>query len=354
MSRVGGQLATAVRHAPDRLHIFYIDADGVLRCAAQNGSGWARVGLPQADGLPFGTDLHPAGALTTAYQSRGSQLDVFAVDRDGMLRIYLTPGERAWQADVVPEAIGIPPGACLATGYQSGGTVLDVFVAGRTGEPLVFQGTDDGRWRGHRIVLDTPLPHGANMVTGYQNGGAQLSVFAIDREGELQAVTETTDGEWQVESPTARLAQSFELPPGAPLATGYPGGEGGLTVFTVDANGRLRAFRRERFGWDAQILPGGGLHSPGALATGYQNGGQQLLVFVVDADGRLRQYAHERDGGWSVGIVPNAVGLPPGAALATGYRARANLLDVFVLAEFAAPPIYYTVQDGGWTGPYRI
>src|SRR5262249_37946120 len=129
---------------------------------------------------------------------------------------------------------------------------------------------------------------------------------------------------------------------------------GGLMVFTVDVNGRLWAFRHERFGWDAQILPGGGLLSPSALATGYQNGGQQLLVFVVDADGRVRQYAHGPDGGWSVGIVPNGVGLPPGAALATGYRARANLLDVFVLAEFAAPPIYYTAQDGGWTGPYRI
>jgi hypothetical protein len=96
------------------------------------------------------------------------------------------------------------------------------------------------------------------------------------------------------------------------------------------------------------------LHAPSALATGYQNGGRQLLVFVVDENGRLRQYSQEPDGTWSVGVVPNGVGLPPGAALATGYRAGANELDVFVLAEFSAPPIYYTAQDGGWTGPYRI
>jgi hypothetical protein len=363
VSRVGGQLATAVRHAPDRLNIFYIDAAGVLRCCSQADNGWATIALPQADGLPFGTDMHPAGALTTAYQAKGEQLDVFAVDRDGMLRIYLTPGGRAWEADVVPEAIGIPPGASLATGYQSGGTVLDVFVAGRAGEALVFQGTDNGRWRGARINLATPLPHGANLTTGYQNGGAQLTVFGIDRNGELQAVTETADGYWQVEaSPAAHVSRGLVLPPGAPLATGYPRGggggggpgAGGLTVFTVDVNGRLCAFRRERFGWDVQVLPGAGLHSPAALATGYQNGGRQLLVFVVDAEGRLRQYAQEQDGTWSVGVVPNGVGLPPGAAVATGYRARANVLDVFVLAEFSAAPIYYTAQDGGWTGPYRI
>lgn len=354
VSRVGGQLATGLRRAPDRLHLFHIDSVGVLRCAVQDGAMWTGVALPQADGLPFGTDLHPPGALMTGYQARGAQLDVFAVDRDGMLRVYLTPGGRAWEADVVPEAVGIPPGACIATGYQSGGSVLDVFVVGRSGEPLIFQGTDDGRWYQRLVPLDTPLPHGANLSTGYQNNGTKLTLFAIDGAGQVQAVSETADGLWDVESPSAQLVQDFELPPGAPLATGYPGGGGELTLFTVDVQGRLCAFRRERFGWDVQVLPGAGLHAPSALATGYQNGGRQLLVFVVDENGRLRQYAQESDGMWSVGVVPNGVGLPPGAALATGYRAGANELDVFVLAEFSAPPIYYTAQDGGWTGPYRI
>jgi len=175
--------------------------------------------------------------------------------------------------------------------------------------------------------------------------------WSMDRQSESiwQASQRLAQG-----PPSAQLVQDFELPPGAPLATGYPGGGGELTLFTVDVQGRLCAFRRERFGWDVQVLPGAGLHAPSALATGYQNGGRQLLVFVVDENGRLRQYAQESDGMWSVGVVPNGVGLPPGAALATGYRAGANELDVFVLAEFSAPPIYYTAQDGGWTGPYRI
>ena len=354
MSRVGGQLATGLRRSPDRLHVFHIDANGVLCCAAQDDDGWTRVKLPQADGLPFGTEMHPPGALMTGYQTHGAQLDVFAVDRDGMLRIYLAPNGRAWEAEVVPEAVGIPPGACLATGYERGGTVLDVFVVGRAGEPLVFQGADNGRWHPARIPLVTPLPHGANLATGYQHGGTQLCMLAIDGTGELQLVAESPDGEWVVESLTGPLTQNFELPPGAPLATGYPGGGDELTVFAVDVSGRLRAFHRERFGWDAQVLPGAGLYSPSALATGYQNGGRQLLVFVVDVDGRLRQYAQEPDGQWSVGVVPNGVGLPPGAALTTGYRAGANQLDVFVLAEFSAPPIYYTAQGGGWMGPYRI
>ncbi|MGH6655721.1 MAG: hypothetical protein ACRDVE_11005 [Actinocrinis sp.] len=354
MSRVGGQLATAMRGHPDRMHLFHIDAAGVLCCAERNGSGWTRVPIPQADGLPFSTDMHPAGALMTGYQSKGAQLDVFAVDRDGMLRVYSTPG-RSWEADVVPEAVGIPPGACLATGYQGGGSVLDVFVVGRSGEPLVFQGTDDGRWRPTRVPLPTALPHGANLTTGYQNGGARLTAFAIDRDGQLQAVSESGDGSWRVESPTARLnGDGLELPPGAPLAVGYPGGAGELTVFTVDARGRLCAIRRGRLGWESQVLPASGLHSPAGLATGYQHAGRQLLVFVVDEDGRLRQYAQDYDGTWSVGLIPNGVGLPPGAALTTGYRADLNELDVFVLAEFSAAPIYYTAREGGWTGPYRI
>jgi hypothetical protein len=354
VSRVGGQLATGLRHSPDRLHVFHIDAGGVLRCAAQENAGWTQVALPQADGLPFGTDMHPPGALITGYQAGGAQLDVFTVDRDGMLRIYLVPGGRAWEADVVPEAVGIPPGASLATGYQRGGAVLDVFVVGRSGEPLVFQGTDDGRWRTDRIPLATALPHGANLATGYQHGGTQLSVFAIDRDGELQVVSESADGSWQAESLSGALSQSFDLPPGAPLAIGYPHGGKELTVFVVDANGRLRAFRRGRFGWESQVLPGTGLHAPAGLTTGYENGGRQLLVFVVDADGRLRQYAQEQGESWSVGVVPNGVGLPPGAALATGYRAGTDQLDLFVLAEFSAPPIYYSAHRDGWTGPYRI
>lgn len=354
MSRVGGQLATGLRREPERLHVFHIDSGGVLRCAARDGGRWTNVTLPQADGLPFGTDLHPAGALMTGYQARGAQLDVFAVDRDGMLRVYLTPGGRAWDTDVVPEAVGIPPGACIATGYQGGGSVLDVFVVGRSGEPLIFQGTDNGRWYPRRVALDTPLPHGANLATGYQNSGTKLTLFAIDRDGCLQAVSESGDGAWDVESPSAQLVREFELPPGAPITTGYPAGGDELTVFTVDVHGRLCAFRRERFGWDAQVLPGAGLHAPSALATGYQNGGRQLLVFVVDDNGRLRQYTQAPDGTWSVGVVPNGIGLPPGAALTTGYRAEANELDVFVLAEFSAPPVYYSARGGGWTGPYRI
>ncbi|MBS2963540.1 hypothetical protein KGA66_10815 [Actinocrinis puniceicyclus] len=354
MGRVGGQLAAGLSRAPNRLHVFHIDSGGVLRCAVQDGGAWTAVALPQADGLPFGTDLHPPGALMTGYQARGAQLDVFAVDRDGMLRVYVTPEGRTWQADVVPDAVGIPPGACIATGYQSGGSVLDVFVVGRSGEPLVFQGTDDGRWYSRRVPLDPPLPHGSNVSTGYLDERSRLALFGIDRAGRLQAVVETGDAGWRVEAPDARLLQEFELPPGAPLATGYPGGGSGLVLFTVDVHGRLCSFRRERFGWDAGVLPGAGLHAPSALATGYRDGGRQLLVFLVDDDGRLRQYAQEPDGSWSVGLVPGGAGLPPGAAVTTGYHADTDELEVFVLAGFSEPPIYYAVRGGGWTGPHRI
>ena len=67
-------------------------------------------------------------------------------------------------------------------------------------------------------------------------------------------------------------------------------------MFAVDVNGWLRAFRRDRFGWDVQVLPGAGLHSPSALATGYQNGGRQLrhvgVVRTLVRIGDLQDLAH--------------------------------------------------------------
>jgi len=354
VSRVGGQLATGLRRSPDRPHLFHIDATGVLRGASFDGYHWSPIPLPQPDGLPFGTEMHPPGALATGSQQRGRRLDVFAVDRDGMLRIYTADAERGWETDIVPEGIGIPPGASIVTAHARDATLLDVFTVSRGGEPLMFQGGDDGRWRSVQLPSDSVLPHGANLATGYQEQRSLLSLFAIDRVGRLRSVVEMPDRGWIAESLGEDLAEPPPLPPGAPLATGYAGGGDDLSVFAVGEDGLLHEFRRGQYGWRARALPAGGLHAPAALTTAYRDGGRRLLLFVVDDDGRLRQYAHEPDGTWSVGVVPNGLGLPPGTPLAAGYREGGALLDLFVLARFSEPPLYFTAQSGGWTGPYPI
>ncbi|HEV3172999.1 MAG TPA: hypothetical protein VGZ32_21815 [Actinocrinis sp.] len=354
MSRVGGQLATGLRRDPDRPHLFYIDNAGVLRATAYDGHAWSPVTLPQPDGLPFGTEMHPPGALATGQRQRGHRLDVFAVDRDGLLRIYTADGVRGWETDLVPGGIGIPPGASLVTALERASMRLDIFTVSRSGEPLLFQGGDDGRWRAAVLPSESVLPHGANLATGYQEGRTLLSLFAIDRVGRLRCVVGMPERGWIPESLGQDLAEPPPLPPGAPLATGYAGGTDELSVFVVGEDGSLYEFQRGQFGWRARALPVGGLLAPAALTTAYRDGGRRLLLFVVDEEGRLRQYAHEPDGTWSVGVVPHGVGLPPGAPLAAGYRDGGGLLDLFVLARFSEPPLYFTAQSGGWTGPYPI
>jgi hypothetical protein len=357
VSRVGGQLAAARRRATDRPHLFHIDAAGTVRGlaeprpaqATQSTQPWERIGLPQADGLPFGTDLHPPGALATGYRRRGAQFDLFTVDRDGMLRVYSAVENGPWTADVVPEATGIPPGAGLATGYQRGGAVLNVFAAGRAGELLMFQCPGGERWRTAALPLDGVLPHGANVATAYQAETGALAVFAVTKDGMLQILTEVPGGGWLSYS-----HNETQLPPGAPLATGYSGGGSIPSAFAVSEDGLLCEVRATSIGWSLHTLPGGGLRAPAVVATGYQDGGRQLLAYVVDDAGRLRQYALQPDGTWSVGLVPGGVDLPPGAPLAVGYRRGGAALDLFALPGFSAPPVRFSAEDGRWTGPHSV
>jgi hypothetical protein len=352
VSRVGGQLAAVRPQGRDLLHVFYIDDSGVLRCvveepaAATATATWRAVPLPQADGLPFSTDYHPAGAGATGHQRRGERFDVFTVDRDGMLRIYAADGRSGWRSDVVPDALGIPPGSGLVTGYQDGGGRLGVFSAGRAGELLCFSGSDDERWRRLQLPLGGTLPHGANLATAYLAERTRLAVFAVDRDGAFQVLVEEAGGAWKPHSPP-----EARLPAGAPLATGYRKLGADPSVFVVDDQGDLREFQFDGRTWRSQVLPGGGLTSPASVATGYQDN-QHLLVFVVDEVGRLRQYASQSNGSWSVGIVPGGNGLPPGTPLATGYRQNGAVLEVFALPHKPGAPIHYSGFGGGWTGPH--
>jgi len=351
VSRVGGQLVAGRPQGQDLLHVFYVDVTGVLRCMVEEPSPsldatWRPTHIPQANGLPFSSDYHPAGALALGYQRGGSQFDVFAVDRDGMLRMYTVEARSSWQSEVVPDATGIPPGSGLVTGYQLGGAVLAVLSAGRSGELLLFSGTDDGVWRKSQLPLGGTLPHGANLATGYLAERRQLAVFAVDREGVFQVLFEQPAGGW-----TANSNTEARLPAGAPLATGYRRRQSDPSVFVVDDNGDLLEYQYGNQGWRPQVLPGGGMTGLAAVATAYQDG-EQLLVFVVDEVGRLRQYACGPDGTWAVGIVPGGNGLPAGTPLATGYRQGGTVLDVFVLPQHPGAPIHYSAHSAGWTGPH--
>lgn len=392
MSRVGGQIAVGQRQEPDRLGVYFIDAGGVLNELSEREGAWHREALPRGDGLPFGTADHPPGSVATAYRRTADLLEVFAVDRDGMLRVYTTRGGKSWDSDVVPGATGLPPGACLATGFEpdatlgrdKGAPLLDVFTTGRTGRPVLFQSGTDGRWSSGELPTDALLPYGANLATGYEDGRTLLSVFAVDREGALICFAQGPDGAWETETAED---DGEPLPPGAPLAVGYPGG-GEPSVFAVDRAGRLREFRRRHSAfeaagiWSGKALPVDGIPPLAAVATGYQARprpadappgapSRQLLVFVIDEVGRLRQYASEAGGPaqtanglptrdragadtYTVGVVPNGLGLAPGSPLAVGYRAGGALLDLFALARSAPQPVHYTARDGGWTGPGPI
>lgn len=376
MSRVGGQLAVGQRREPDRLGVYFIDAEGALcelrwdeaQHAGAGGAVWRRASLPRGDGLPYGTLDHPPGSLATGYQRAEDRLEVFAVDRDGMLRVFTARGDKQWESDVVPEAVGIPPGACLATGFErdydggggrGDGVLLDVFTTGRAGQPLLYQADASGNWRAGRLPSDAPLPYGANLATGYRAGRRLLTVFAVDREGSLVCLAQSAEGVWRTDSTLTGEAGGAALPPGAPLAVGYPDG-GEPSVFAVDGSGRLREFQQERSGqWVDRPLPADGMPPLAALSVGYCERPElgprrQLLLFVIDEVGRLRQYANEPGGGFSVGVVPGGLGLPPGAPLAVGYRDGGSRMDVFVLDRYSQPPLHYSLKDGGWTGPHPV
>ena len=86
----------------------------------------------------------PGGEIAAGYQ--GDQLDIFCIDRDGVMQVFWITGSGNWGHGPMPGGTGLTPGGSIAIGGQANGSQLDVFAIDSTGSMQVFWVLDKGSW----------------------------------------------------------------------------------------------------------------------------------------------------------------------------------------------------------------
>lgn len=186
-----------------------------------------------------------------------------------------------------PNNISFPPGAHIATGYQAGvfqhidGETedlgycqLDVFAIDRNGVLHMWWESQGSDWTATGFAEVGSFVPGSPIATGYQvfevlNGvpfGAQLDVFAVDTGGTIRRAWNYKSGNWNFDA----LPNSIGLPPSAYLATNYQSIDGRgaphqLDVFAVGLDGRIAVFWQNESPWNCETMPGSDAPVPGTL-----------------------------------------------------------------------------------------
>jgi hypothetical protein len=127
-----------------------------------------------------------------------NQTDVFAIDKNGTLRVAWVVGAGNWNG---PSPIGAAaiflPGAGVAAGQQFGLTQTDVFAVDKNGTLNVAWVVEAGNWNGPAPIgpAGMMLP-GATPSTCQQAGLTQTDVFVVDKNGDVNVFWVVGGGNW--------------------------------------------------------------------------------------------------------------------------------------------------------------
>jgi hypothetical protein len=221
----------AAFHNTTRVTAVIAQTDGTLavfgRDAATRGD-WSTTALATLGSA----NMFPAGGAV-ALDTLGTNLAVFAIGTDGLLRMFTTPANSqatSWSAVQVigSSSATLPPGAPLATVHR--GSELAVFAIDMTKHLHVFTSQIPAPWPQQAIGTVTyPL---LGSVAANIQASSQADVFAVDETGILRGYFSTL-------APGAPFSGSFplgsSLVPGAGLATGHRLSNE-LDVFAIGGN----------------------------------------------------------------------------------------------------------------------
>ncbi|MFE7408969.1 DUF4185 domain-containing protein [Streptomyces laurentii] len=299
----------------------------------------------------------PLSPLALGYPTTG-QLEVFAVDDDGAVKVSWKANNGPWQA---PHPLSPPsfkqPGAPLSGVYYPPGGTLEVFSVGQGPvhvlwkSPLVqdvWQGPDP-------IASGFPAPADAHSAAVHYPPGQTLEVFAVGADRGVYGIWKApyVENRWQ---PPFLLADATGLaPPGSPLAAvHYPPGDT-LEVFVVGDNGAVNGLWKAphvQNVWQQPFALAGAvdLAVPGAaLAAVSYPPGEQLEVFVVDRSGALTVLWKQGNGAWQgpIRLTRNDFA-PPGAPVTAVHYPPNEQLEVHVIGTDGRVWVMWKDHNGPW------
>jgi len=292
-----------------------------------------------------GPGLAPPGApLTAIWYPLNEQLEVFTIGMNGALTVTWKAHNGLWFAptEITPPDFA-PPGAQVTAVFQPLNNQLEVFAIDASGAVKLAWKEQNGRWQGP-VALSPPgsAPPGAPITSVWQPLNEQLEVFWVDTAGALRGVWKQHNRQW---APPYYLTGGGFVRPRTKLAAVWQPLNEQLEVFAVNQAGAINVVWKEHNGrWKAPYVLGGpeiALPGTDILAT-WDPEGERLEVVTVGDRGNLISAWKTHNGDWKPGpgaysavlTAPGPSGSwPLGAALAGVVQPIAGnrRLDVFTM-----------------------
>lgn len=348
----GGSRITPTWSNPDHLDLFMIDAHGAVLStwwdksepAGYRPGGWFAI-HPETQFVP--------GGHVTAIRLADGRIDLFAVDRDGIVRsIWWDRREAGYRAAgwfaVHPET-RFPPGAPVGASWSNKGH-LDLFATDLSGavRSIFWDTSDPSGYRAEgwfAIHPQTVFQPGA-WVTVKHRGEEHLDLFAADQAGIVRTISwDSGDGYrpagWLAIHPSARTT------PGAPI-TALWADDQHLDLFMTGVDGVVRSVwwdAREPEGYRPQgwfTIGSDVLSLPGAPVEAlWTDDSGRLHLFIADAQGRVVEAVWKDNDdpnkswtGW-MSIWPQL--RTTGGGAVTAAHARGVHIDAFVVDTEGIP-----------------
>ena len=191
----GAQIAAVVQPLNNQLEVFAIDPTGAVKVAwkAQNGRWLGPVTLTPAG-------IAPAGApLAAVWQPLNEQLEVFFVDTAGALRVLWKQHNQHWAQTTAISAPGfLTTRTKLAAIWQPLNEQLEVFAVNRAGAINVMWKAHNSRWYGPQVIGGPEIARGGTDIMALWDAREQLlSVYTVGLRGNLIKTWKIKNGSWK-------------------------------------------------------------------------------------------------------------------------------------------------------------
>ncbi|MEO8019315.1 MAG: hypothetical protein ABI769_16010 [Pseudomonadota bacterium] len=299
MLAVAPSIAAVWQPLNDQVEVFAIDPKGALKDVWKHHNGFWEAAF-----FLSGPGLAPPGApLTAVWQPLNEQLEVFTIAMNGALTVTHKAHNGAW---VAPSYITPPnfarPGAHVTAVFQPLNNQLEVFAIDATGAVKLAWKAQNGRWQGP-VVLTPPgiAPPGAPLTAVWQPLNEQLEVFWVDTSGALRGVWKQHNGRWA--PPFNLTAPGFAYPHANVAAIWQPLNEQ-LEVFAVNGAGAINVVWKAHNGrWNAPYVLGGPeIAKSGTDIMALWNPQDEILeVVTVGTKGNLIHAWKFHNGAWKPG-----------------------------------------------------
>jgi hypothetical protein len=296
---VAPSIAAVWQPLNEQVEVFAIDPKGALKDVWKHHNGFWEAAFYLS-----GPGFAPPGApLAAVWQPMNEQLEVFTIGMNGALTVSYKAHNGPW---VAPSYITPPnfaqPGAHVTAVFQPLNNQLEVFAIDAAGTVKVAWKTQNGRWQGP-VALSPPgiAPPGAPIAAVWQPLNEQLEVFWIDTTGALRGIWKQHNVRWS--PPFALTAPGFAYPHTNVAAIWQPLNEQ-LEVFAVNGAGAINVVWKAHNGrWNAPYVLGGPeIAKSGTDILALWNPQEELLeVVTVGTKGNLIHAWKTHNGAWKPG-----------------------------------------------------